>query len=311
MENKYIFEIKSERRQSQFNDAERALEKGQILHISSPDEVLPSGDDQQFLREILPRAISLKNVSYYYEDSTLRGMKGTEELKTRAAIILKTHIESVREALGELAPDLTKNMRLATCSFRPLEERGRNLSQRASNELLHFDAKAYGATHGDRILRFFVNIHPEKVRKWRTRGSLKELYPELIDSLGLPEKGFGGFIEEGLLNRVYSTCLRFGSQFVKGIRHTLDFSPYDSKMRLIHNAMKESEAFQGKSPQYEVSFSPMTAWCVFTDSLSHACVSGQYCLVSTFIVPRKNCLNTENVPFEILKFGVGKRAASE
>ena len=59
-------------------------------------------------------------------------------------------------------PALAKNLRAGTCSFRPLEERGRNLKPHASNELVHIDAGAYGATNGDRILRFFRQRKPER-----------------------------------------------------------------------------------------------------------------------------------------------------
>ena len=40
---------------------------------------------------------------------------------------------------------------------------------------MHIDAGAYGATNGARILRFFVNVHPERDRVWGTKGSFEDL----------------------------------------------------------------------------------------------------------------------------------------
>ena len=67
------------------------------------------------------------------------------------------------ETLGALVfsiPALAENWQVGTSSFRPLQEQGRNLDSHASNERVHVDAGAYGATHGNRVFRFFVNVNP-------------------------------------------------------------------------------------------------------------------------------------------------------
>jgi hypothetical protein len=38
----------------------------------------------------------------------------------------------------------------------------------------------------------------------------------------------------------------------------------------------------------------------FTDTVSHACRSGQYALVDTFIVPLENCRVRETAPYFVL-----------
>ena len=98
---------------------------------------------------------------------------------------------------------------LGTTSFRSIEEQGRKLPPRSSNELVHIDAGAYGATNGARILRFFVNIHPTRDRVWGTKGSFRAImsrHPELWDAAkgGKPRVT----IDKGPLDKLYSGARR-------------------------------------------------------------------------------------------------------
>ena len=97
--------------------------------------------------------------------------------------------EETLDFLRRVTGDLTQDARIGTCSFRPIEEKGRNLKSHASNELVHVDAGAYGATNGDRILRFFVNVNPDRDRVWATKGSFQDMIERYGERAGLLDDG--------------------------------------------------------------------------------------------------------------------------
>jgi len=242
-----------------------------------------------------------KNASYHPETGRVHGLKASRATDDRAAQILKEHGQRVAEFLRSTTPSITRDWRVATCSFRPLEEQGRNLSAHASNELIHVDADAYGATHGGRILRFFVNLNPSEDRVWVSKGTFPRLLEKYGAAAGLAG-GMGNRIRPGPLGRLYSSALRGIDRLGIPLGQVLDTSPYDRAMRRFHNYMKDTPEFQN-SPEglEEFRFGPFCAWAVFTDMVSHACVSGRFALVSTFVVPLENCRLREFVPYYILK----------
>src|SRR5207302_2260607 len=97
-----------------------------------------------------------------------------------------------------------RGARSGTASFRPLQEKGRQLSAHASNELVHVDAGAYGATHGDRILRFFVNANPSQDRVWASKGT----FAELLGRHGAEAVIGSGDLPASLPERTYRALLR-------------------------------------------------------------------------------------------------------
>ncbi|MCA1825373.1 MAG: Kdo hydroxylase family protein [Myxococcales bacterium] len=259
--------------------SQEELEKGAILQFSRAPVELPSAEDQQFLREGLAPYLRRKNVSWYPRAGKLTGLQAPAGVAARARRILREHSLRVGEFLRRSMPEFTRDWEPGTSSFRPLEERGRGLSSHASNELVHVDAGAYGATHGDRILRFFVNLNPTRDRVWISRGSFGELWKSFGAEAGVP----AGALEPTVAERAYSAVVR---AFPMG--RVIDTSPYDRRMRRFHNWMKETPAFQ-HGPVERFSFPPYSAWMVLTDGVSHACIEGQHALVDTFIVPLRNC----------------------
>ena len=259
--------------------SQEALERGAILQFSRCPVQLPSAEDQQFLREGLGPFLRRKNVSWYPLAEKLTGLQAPASVAARAGRLLREHSLRVREFLVSAIPEFTRGWEPGTCSFRPLEEKGRGLSSHASNELVHVDAGAYGATHGDRILRFFVNLNPSRDRIWISKGSFEELWRRHGASAGVVSGG----LEPTPFGRAYSAVLR---AFPMG--RVIDTSPYDRRMRRFHNWMKDTPAFQ-EGPSQRFAFPPYSAWMVLTDGVSHACIEGQHALVDTFIVPLKNC----------------------
>jgi hypothetical protein len=260
-----------------------ALERGRIVHFPECPLPLPGADDQQFLRAGLAPHLRSKNVSFYPVAGKLTGLRAPAPVLARAHRILEAHSARVREFLRRGMPDFTRGWTPGTSSFRPIEEEGRRLSAHASNELIHVDAGAYGATHGDRILRFFVNLNPSRERVWISKGPFDELFRRHGGEAGVRTGG----LEPALPERAVSGALALLKRALPMAR-VIDSSPYDRRMRRFHNWMKDTRSFQAP-PHQRFSFAPYSAWMVLTDGVSHACIAGQHALVDTFLVPLGNC----------------------
>jgi hypothetical protein len=264
-------------------DCSDALERGRIVRFGECPVALPDAGDQEFLRSGLAPFLKRKNVSYYPDADRVSGLRAPSDVAGRAHRILREHSARVRDFLQRSMPGFTAGWRAGTSSYRPLEEKGRHLSAHASNELVHVDAGAYGATHGDRILRFFVNLNPAAERVWVSKGNFAELFEKHAAEAGVA----AGALEASLPERAYGGVLRAAGRAFPMLR-MIDTSPYDRRMRRFHNWMKDTPAFQAGSSE-RFSFPPFSAWMVLTDGVSHACIAGQHALVDTFLVPLRNC----------------------
>jgi hypothetical protein len=280
-----------------------ALERGCIVHFPEAPLELPPKDDLDFMRERMPALLSSKNISYHPEADRIYGISGDPAEVERARGILKNHNARVQAFLGRAIPSLTRGWLVGTASFRPLQEKGRNLSAHASNERVHVDAGAYGATHGDGVLRFFVNANPTEDRVWITKGPFVDLYRRYSKEAGIqaPPGEEAGWLREGPLDRLRSAAARALGALVPSAR-LLDSSPYDRVMRRFHNFMKDSPAFQSASEGHrEFRFKPFQAWMVFTDRVSHACIEGRFAFIDTF-VPRLSSFRLPDLaPINILQ----------
>jgi 3-deoxy-D-manno-oct-2-ulosonic acid (Kdo) hydroxylase len=278
-----------------------AMERAEIVFFERCPVELPVESDLTFLRSGLPREMQVKNISYHPESDSIPRFDAAPDVKERVERILRAHGERVAEFLQTHCPAFVPGWTLGTTSFRSIEEQGRKLAPRSSNELVHIDAGAYGATNGARILRFFVNVHPTRDRVWGTKGSFKALlerHPELLAAA----KGSRARvrIDKGPLDRLYSGLVGAVGQVYPLVR-VIDSSPYDRSMRRIHNYMKQNPAFRDSREGYqEVHFPPLSAWMVFTDGISHSVLTGQHALVTTVLVPLANCRLAELTPYRML-----------
>jgi len=289
-----------------FNDAspteiEDAMERAEVVWFDRCPVELPNEVDLEFMRGGLPRELQVKNISYHPESDSIPRFEAAPEVKNRIEQILRTHGQRVEAFLRRSCPDFVPGWTLGTTSFRSIEEQGRKLPPRSSNELVHVDAGAYGATNGARILRFFVNIHPSRDRVWGTKGSFRALmsrHPELLDAAkgGKPRVD----VDKGPLDKLYSGLVRAVGKLYPLMR-VIDSSPYDRSMRRIHNFMKENQSFRDNPAGYqEIYFPPLSAWMVFTDGISHSVLTGQHALVTTVLIPLANCRSPELSPYQVL-----------
>src|SRR5262249_18696693 len=150
------------------------------------------------------------------EADRIIGIKGEREIVERAQRILKDQNARVQDFLKKTMPALTRDWLVGTARFRPLQEKGRDLPAHASNELVHGDAGAYGATHGDGIIRFFVNVNPVEDRVWVTKGSFPELYRRYGARAGiLPQNGdHGRAMDERLLDKLRTSVANAATALV-------------------------------------------------------------------------------------------------
>lgn len=282
-------------------ELEERLERGNILFFPRGIFELPPQEDMVFLRQELPKLLSFKNISYHPEGDYLTGMKMDPARRKRTIRILREHHRVVAPFLRRVLPHYAESMQAGKVNFRPLEERGRTLSVRASNELIHVDALASGPTHGARILRFFTNIHPEQVRIWKSAGVFSELFAEFREAAGLAGVDAAS-LKPGPFKRMLSRFLGWlaGAGFPQA-QMGLDVPPYDRAMRRFHNFLKENSNFQGDQSRIRTcEFPPFSTWMVLTDMVSHAVISGCHALVNTYHVPLYACRLPQLAPYNIL-----------
>ena len=277
-----------------------SLEAGRIIMFPECPIDLPSEAELTQLREQLPNQLELKNISYHPEAGSVRGLDKNSPIADLVKTVLINHSDRVSAFLRDQLPGLFDNALVGTCSFRPMEEQGRNLKPHASNELIHIDAGAYGATNGDRILRFFVNVNPTTDRVWATRGAFPQLLKKYRDAAGL-EGVSPRALKKGPLGHLRTGFLSFIDHLGLPVSRVLDSSPYDRAMRKFHNFMKDTPEFQSDPDgRIEMRFPPMSAWMVLTDMVSHACLSGQHCLNYTALLRLEDCQRPELAPYYLL-----------
>jgi hypothetical protein len=282
-------------------EIEDAMERGEVVFFDQCPVELPNEADLQFMREGLPRELQVKNISYHPESDSIPRFEADAAVKDRMEKILRAHGKRVEEFLRRSCPDFVPGWTLGTTSFRSIEEQGRDLPPRSSNELVHIDAGAYGATNGARIFRFFVNIHPTRDRVWGTKGTFHAC---MSRNPGLWDAAKGGkprvAIDKGPFDKLYSGLIGAVGKLYPLVR-VIDSSPYDRSMRRIHNFMKENASFRDNPEGYqEIHFPPLSAWMVFTDGISHSVLTGQHALVTTLLIPLENCRIPEISPYQVL-----------
>lgn len=289
-----------------------ALETNHIVYFPACPIPLPDEATMRYLRSELPQHLKLKNVSYHPEADRVTGLDADSQTTARVTAFLKEHQANIMAFLRRHLEHLTRGWTVGTCSFRPIEERGRNIKAHASSELMHVDAGAYGATDGDRILRFFVNFNDREDRVWATKGPIEDMVSRYGRQSGLldAQGRLAVRLTKGTPDRILSAVVR-GLSHVNPLARVLDTSPYDRAMRRLHNYMKDDEGFKQDPRGYqEVRFPPYSSWMVFADSVSHACVSGQFASITTFIVRREQMRHPECSPFNVLMARHANRPAA-
>ncbi|HSW72343.1 MAG TPA: Kdo hydroxylase family protein [Chlamydiales bacterium] len=268
------------------------LEKGNILFFEKSPFPFPPEDLEFLLQQKQTGAKNRKNIAYKPGKEKITNAVGNEE---RLLSIMRNYSIQVTTFLKTLLPSYATCWKLDYASFRPFQEKGRELRLRARNDLLHTDAFPTRPMHGSRILRFFTNINPHEARKWMTSMPFEKLVEDYGGEKGVPFPKSPNEHWTGKLQRIIKKAAKKA-----GLPVVLR-SPYDEFMMHFHNYLKENEEFQKNCPKDHWDFPPGSCWIVFTDQVSHAALAGQYALEQTLIIPKSGLVNPELAPISVLE----------
>jgi hypothetical protein len=280
------------------------LEAGGILYFPQTPVPIPAADLEFLLGQRQTGSSLHKNIAYKPGRDQLSG--ADEKAASTADIqqlhdVMRRYSASVNSFLSGFLAPYARRWQLDYASFRPLEEEGRDLPVRRRNDLLHTDAFPTRPTRGWRILRFFHNIHPTRTRDW-----------VVGDAFG---KVVGAFAPGKLATpRPDSPVTRAGKHLAKatGLAQLVPQwkrTPYDEFMMRLHNAMKEDTGFQSSCKRESVQFAPGSSWMVYTETVPHAVLGGQYALEQTFLVDPGAMVTPDSAPIAVLEKMAGARLA--
>jgi hypothetical protein len=271
------------------------LEAGDILYFPQTPIAIPQ-DDLAFLLGQQQTDSSLhKNIAYKPNIDKLSGVDTkTADVAAMARLqgIMRNYSQAVVEFLTGFLSPYRADWALDYASFRPQEEQGRDLSLRKRNDLLHTDAFPTRPTHGARILRFFNNIHPTRTRDWVVGDPFAKMVGQFAPAEIAPHPDSAATRAAKSLGRAVGLGAAIPS---------LKRSPYDDFMMRFHNFLKENPRFQSESPKYPWNFPAGSSWMVYTDTVPHAVLAGQYALEQTFLVAPEALVAPDISPLKVLE----------
>jgi hypothetical protein len=278
------------------------LEAGEILYFPETPVPIPV-DDLSFLLSARQTGSALhKNIAYKPVRDQLSGFDAkssdTAEIEQLHSV-MRRYSASVADFLKDFLAPYRQRWVLDYASFRPLEEQGRDLALRKRNDMLHTDAFPTRPTRGRRILRFFHNIHPTRTRDW----IVSEPFARVVGAFA------PGRLAVPHADGALAAAGKRAAQAVGlgGLIPQLKRTPYDQFMMQLHNAMKENAEFQQSCPKESVQFPPGSSWMVYTETVPHAVLAGQYALEQTFLVDPEAMVTPESAPVAILEKMAGAR----
>jgi hypothetical protein len=270
----------------------RGLESGDILYFPTAPPLVTAEERAFLVTQKQSQSLIHKNVSYRPLEDRLRGIDQNDRAQlNRVHEIMRGFSNRSIAFMASFLRRYASDWKLDFASFRPIEEEGRRRSLHSRNDLLHVDSFPSRPSHGDRLLRIFVNLHPHRARVWITSDHFADLAGQFASRIGLTRS-------PGLLDAWKRAVVKVGARMGLPV---VDRPPYDAFMIKMHDTMKEDAAFQKSCPKDRWEFPSGSAWIVFTDSASHACLSGQYMLEQTFIVRRSSLTCPELAPISILE----------
>ena len=270
----------------------RGLEAGDILYFPVSPPLLPDEDRAFLVTQKQVDTSYHKNISYRPLEDRLKGVDQNDpSQRARVHEIMRGYSQRAIAFMSTFLSRYAESWKIDFASFRPIEESGRQVSLHSRNDLLHFDSFPTRPSHGDRLLRIFTNIHPDRARIWLTADHFEALAGQFADRIGLHQK-------PGALDTWKHLTTRAAASLGLPV---VDRPPYDRFMLKIHHAMKEDASFQANCRKDRWEFPAGSTWMVFTDSASHACLSGQYALEQTFIISRASLAAPEKAPIAILE----------
>jgi hypothetical protein len=278
------------------------LEAGDILFFNETPVALPPLDIE-FLLGLQQSNSSLhKNIAYKPNVDAISGLDAATSdtaALDRLHAIMRNYSRDVNSFMERFLTPYARRWQLDYASFRPQEEQNRDLPLRRRNDLLHTDAFPTRPTHGARILRFFNNLHPTRTRDWVVGDPFRTLAPQFAPKdIKLPAPDTSA-------SRAFKGLAR-GIGLGSAVP-SLKRSPYDDFMMRFHNFLKENDAFQASAHKYPSQFPSGSSWMVYTDTVPHAVLAGQYALEQTFLVAHEAMVAPEHSPLTVLEQMAGTK----
>jgi hypothetical protein len=265
-----------------------ALESGKLLHAPQLRFELSEGEHRFLSPDCLDG--KSKNVSFRPAAGVLQGSRHHGRERDELRGMLQRYYTRASGLLKALCPEYGDNLRAGFTTFRPAEIAGRATSWRHDDTRLHVDAFPSRPMQGLRILRVFTNVNPRMPRIWRVGEPFEQAAARFLPGIRPPLPGAGWLLR----------CLRI----VRGRR-----TAYDHYMLGIHDAMKADRAYQSQVPQTQLAIPPGATWACFTDSVSHAAISGQFAFEQTFYLPVSAMKDPERSPLRVLERLAGRALA--
>jgi hypothetical protein len=271
------------------------LEAGEILYFPESPVRLRREDLAFLLGQQQTDSSLHKNIAYKPNIDKLSGVD--TKIADAAAVarlqeIMRAYSKHVVDFLSGFLAPYQRKWRLDYASFRPQEEEGRDLALRKRNDLLHTDAFPTRPSHGARILRFFNNIHPTRTRDWVVGDPFATVVKQFAPGDIAP-------VPDNALSR---TAKWLGRAVGLGAAiPSIKRSPYDDFMMRFHNFLKENARFQAECAKYPWNFPAGSSWMVYTDTVPHAVLAGQYALEPTLLVEPAALVAPEFSPLKVLE----------
>jgi hypothetical protein len=279
----------------------RQLEAGGVIFFDHYPFEFPATDIEFLLSQKQSAFKGHKNISYRPASDFLRGHDGeTPEAGQRLQKIMRDFSANITGFVDKfLSPYAGKRM-LDYASYRAVEEQNRDLALHKRNDLMHVDAFPGRPTHGGRILRVFANINPSRGRVWEVSEPFDAIAKKFAREAGL---------DSLTANTPGRMLMRTFAPLLKGIDPGAGRSAYDRFMLRFHDWLKENNDYQTKYPKERLEFPPGSSWMVYTDTVPHSVLSGQYALEQTYIVPVAAMVAPEHAPIRVLEGMVGRKLA--
>ena len=267
------------------------LEAGGIIYFPESPFKRSSEDTEFLLHQNQKDASYHKNIAYRPQEDRITGAKNySQQDMDRLRSILREFTKQSEELVDTLLSPYAGNYSKDFASYRPIEEKGRQLRLRARNDLIHVDSFPTRPTMGDRILRVFENVNPDQGRIWRTSETFEVLARQFRQQRPAPAN----------LDKPGRTLLPTFLMKALGLKLSSG-SAYDSWMNAFHNFLKENQHFQNSCKKNIWDFPPGSTWIVYTDMVSHSVLSGQFALEQTFIISQRHMVLPDKAPINVLR----------
>lgn len=262
-----------------------ALETGKLLYVLRLPFELSEGERRFLSPDCLDG--KSKNISFRPDSAVLKGACRQGSERDELLGMLQRYYNRASGLLEALCPGYSDHLRPGFTSFRPAEIAGRTSSWRHDDTRLHVDAFPSRPMQGLRILRVFTNVNPGTPRVWRVGEKFEQAAAHFVPEIKPPLPA--------------AAALLYWLRITKGRR-----TAYDHYMLGIHDRMKADQRYQSQVAQTQLAILPGTTWACFTDSVSHAAMSGQFAFEQTFYLPVAAMKDPGRSPLRVLERLTGR-----